>query len=185
METVHNKKRYGEQWPEYRIVPVLEILNELRAYVILSGGWAWHFLSPEGHTEYKHAHDHKDVDIFVNPIDVPLVMRILQKQGFEKVWTRYDMMPGNEGFRRYEKTEMLFESKFFRVTIDFFERKEIPTRKVRGWNIVEPVYLLGLYGSIHSGEQCWAVQASKELLAQGIDPLDREELVTLPKYHPK
>ncbi|MEP1487912.1 MAG: hypothetical protein ABJK28_05760 [Algibacter sp.] len=59
----HNIKRYGEQWPDYRIKQGLDILEQLKQFVILSGGWAWHFMSPTNHIEYKHAHDHKDIDI--------------------------------------------------------------------------------------------------------------------------
>lgn len=90
MGAPHNKKRYGEIWSQDRISLSLLELQFLREFVILSGGWAWHFLSPEGHTEYKHAHDHKDIDVFVNPKHVAEVMYVLQQQNFKKVWTRYD-----------------------------------------------------------------------------------------------
>ena len=76
MGAPHNKNRYGELWPECRIACSLKELNPLRKLVVLSGGWAWHFLSPEGHTEYKHAHDHKDIDVFVHPRNVAEVMHI-------------------------------------------------------------------------------------------------------------
>ena len=63
----HNTKRYGECWPSFKITHGLDILEKLKESVIISGGWAWHFMSPKNHTEYKHAHDHKDIDIFVHP----------------------------------------------------------------------------------------------------------------------
>lgn len=181
MGAPHNKKRYGELWPSYRIQYALQILIPLKDAVILSGGWAWHFLSPVGHTEYKHAHDHKDIDLFVNPKNVAEVMYILLENDFQKVWTRYDKLPSDENFRRYEKTVITENEKSVRITIDFFVKANIPVRKTKGWTIVEPSYLLGLYSNIHSSDKCWAVQAAIKLLDKNIDPLDREELVTIPK----
>ncbi|MBQ4820724.1 hypothetical protein [Aquimarina sp. MMG016] len=179
MGTIHNKKRYGEVWPSYRIDYALKELYQLQKLIVLSGGWAWHFLSPDGHIEYKHAHDHKDIDIFVHPRNVAEVMCILLKNGFKKTWTRYDKLPSEENFRRYEKLMVIDEDKSFRITIDFFVR-EVPYRKVKGWNIVKPIFLLGLYSNIHSSDKCWAVQATLKLLDRQIDPLDREELITIP-----
>ncbi|WP_299247113.1 hypothetical protein [uncultured Aquimarina sp.] len=181
MGAPHNKKRYGELWPSYRIEYALAALAPLKELVILSGGWAWHFLSPLGHTEYKHAHDHKDIDLFVDPKNVTVVMHILLENDFQKVWTRYDKLPSDENFRRYEKTVIIEDEKSFRITIDFFVKPNIPFRKIKGWTIVEPSYLLGLYSNIHSSDKCWAVQATIKLLNQNIDPLDREELITIPK----
>ncbi len=179
MGAPHNKKRYGELWPDYRIKPALIELNFLREFVVISGGWAWHFLSPEGHQEFKHAHDHKDIDLFIAPQNIAEVMCILQERGFKKVWTRYDHLPSDEQFRRYEKTEE-HAGKLFRITIDFFVHKGVPQRTVKGWTIVDPTFLLGLYSNIHSSDKCWAVQAALHLLKHDIDPLDREELVTMP-----
>lgn len=48
------------------------------------------FYAPENHVELKHAHDHKDVDIFVFPENVSLVINLLTQQGFKKVSTRFD-----------------------------------------------------------------------------------------------
>ena len=171
MEQNHNIKRYGEQWPSYRINQGLDILNKLKTWVIISGGWAWHFMSPEDHTEYKHAHDHKDMDIFVNPKNVAEVMVILAKDGFEKVWTRYDHMPSNENFRRYEKLDWLDNGKQVRVTIDFFESSTVETIKVNGWNLVEPKTLLSYYSNIHSSDKCWAVKAALQLIEKGKSPI--------------
>ena len=39
----HNTKRYGELWPDYRIELGLKILEKLKQWIIVSGGWAWHF----------------------------------------------------------------------------------------------------------------------------------------------
>ncbi len=180
MSAPHNKKRYGETWPDYRIhYPLIE-LDFLKPWVILSGGWAWHFISPEGHTELKHAHDHKDIDVFVRAADVAAVMAVLQTRGFEKVWTRYDKLDSEEDFRRYEKIVTAAGGKEIRLTIDFFVNDAIPARTVKGWQVVEPAHLLSLYRNIHSSDKCFAVQAAKKLLEQGIDPVDRPELVQIP-----
>lgn len=163
----HNIKRYGELWPDYRIIHGLDILEQLKTLVIISGGWAWHFMSPPKHTEYKHAHDHKDIDIFVHPTKVAAVMQILQHNGFLKVWTRYDHMPSPENFRRYEKTVWLPNGKPIRVTIDFFEAKAIPTAQINGWTVVAPKTLLTYYSNIHASDKCWAVKAAIKLLDAG------------------
>lgn len=181
MGAPHNTKRYGELWPQDRIDASLLELQFLREFIILSGGWAWHFLSPKNHKEYKHAHDHKDIDVFVHPKHVAEVMVILLHRNFKKVWTRYDHLPSEENFRRYEKTVVTEEGKSIRITIDFFVKAGVPSRTVKGWHVVAPQYLLGLYSNIHSSDKCWAVQASVKLLSKNIDPLDREELITIPK----
>jgi len=181
MGAPHNKNRYGELWPAYKIKVGLEILTALKPYVVVSGGWAWHFMSPKDHIEYKHAHDHKDIDVFVDPKNVSYVMQILQGHGFGKVWTRYDRFSSDENFRRYERQIESPEERIFRVTIDFFEKKDVPSREIDGWTVVAPKFLLSLYNSIHSSHSCWAVQAATRLLDRGIDPLYREELIAIPR----
>ena len=167
----HNINRYGEQWPSYRIEQGLAILNKLKDWAIISGGWAWHFMSVVNHTEYKHAHDHKDIDIFVRPKNVATIMVILQQEGFKKVWTRYDHMSSNENFRRYEKIDWLDSGKQIRVTIDFFESATVETIQVNGWTLVEPKTLLSYYSNIHSSDKCWAVKAAIQLVERGINPV--------------
>lgn len=180
MGTAHNRKRYGELWPQHRIDLCLQELEAVKPYVTISGGWAWHFMSPIGHTEYKHAHDHKDIDLFVQPTNVALVVGLLKSRGFEKVWTRYDKLPSQEDFRRYEKRVASDDLSSIKITIDFFVRDDIPYRKIRGWQIIEPTFLLGLYGNIHSSYACFAVKAAARLLEHGIDPVGSAELVAIP-----
>lgn len=180
MGAKHNIKRYGELWPDYRIELGLEILNKLKQWIVISGGWAWHFMSEENHTEYKHAHDHKDIDIFVHPKNVAQVMRILQEEGFNKVWTRYDQLLSNENFRRYEKTNWLVTGREVRTTIDFFEARHLETVTVNGWQIVEPKTLLSFYSNIHSSNNCWALKTAVELVAQGKNPIGNPLLSKMP-----
>ncbi len=175
----HNKKRYGEVWPQKRIDAGRIELEVVRDYIVISGGWAWHFMSPENHKEYKHAHDHKDIDMFVEPLNVGLVVSLLKGRGFEKVWTRYDKLQSDEEFRRYEKN-VISEDEEFKITIDFFVR-EVPSRTINKWRVVEPEFLLSLYSSIHSSDKCFAVKAALELINKGVDPVGREELITVPE----
>jgi hypothetical protein len=180
MAAPHNKNRYGETWPQYRIDCALEELKQLKDMIILSGGWAWHVMSPDGHVEYKHAHDHKDIDLFVYPDKVADVVAKLKSRGFEKVWTKYDKHQSAEDFRRYEKVVNTNDRRNVRITIDFFVN-DVPYRTVKGWMVVEPEFLLSLYSNIHSSDKCFAVQAAVKLIAAGIDPVDRAELVEIPK----
>ncbi|MDD9940398.1 MAG: hypothetical protein OXU20_04950 [Myxococcales bacterium] len=175
----HNTQRYGETWPQKRIDLCLRELEVVREWVIVSGGWAWHFMSPPGHVELKHAHDHKDIDLFVAPRDVAAVVTMLKGRGFAKVWTKYDKLPSNEDFRRYEKT-VAVGGAGLRITIDFFVRADVPCRVLGDYRVVEPSYLLGLYSNIHSSDKCFAVQAAVRLLAAGIDPVGRRELIAIP-----
>ena len=192
MADAHNPARYGEVWPQHRLDAYMEVLEEIHPFVVFSGGWAWHILSPEGHTEDKHAHDHKDVDLMVPPTMVGTVVAMLKNLGFEKVTTKYDRLPSEEDFRRYEKVVTLYrhgdqpwgkdeadclfcdlcEETSFRITIDFFV-KQVPILKVRDeWAVVRPDVLLGYYSTIHSSKSCWAVLAATQLFANGAKPED-------------
>jgi len=179
MSAPHNKQRYGETWDQQHINLCRGILEAIRTQVVLSGGWAWHFMSPKGHVELKHAHDHKDIDLFVPPQEVPEVVAFLKRAGFERTWTKYDRLESKEDFRRYEKTSQLPGLKTRRVTIDFFVRA-VPERLVQGFRVVEPATLLTFYSNIHTSDKCFAVKAASRLLAQGIDPEGHPDLVAIP-----
>lgn len=167
MGAPHNPQRFGELWAENRINTWFPILQHVRKYVTFSGGWAWHFISQMGHPEYKHAHDHKDVDIFVTPHRVGEVISILKGIGFNKVWTRYDNDPSAEDFRRYEWYP---KQNPIKLVIDMFV-KDVPFIEVSGWKVVEPRTLLSYYGDIHSSDKCWAVMNATKLLDEGLTPL--------------
>lgn len=166
----HNPQRYGEVWPQYKIDACLGVLETLKDFVALSGGWAWHFMSPKGHTENKHAHDHKDIDLMVPPQNVHAVMGILLGQGFKKAATKYDRLPSAEDFRRYEKLVNDGVNMPYRITIDFFVKTVETILCPGGWSVVRPDVLLGFYHRIHSSTSCWAVLAAKDLLASGVPP---------------
>ena len=108
----------------------------------VSGGWAWHFMSPP-HRELKHAHDHKDIDLFVKPEAVATLVALLRQRGFEKVWTKYDRLPSTEDFRRYERrVEAGGVAMSVKVTIDLFVR-DVPFVEAQGVRVVQPLFLLG------------------------------------------
>jgi hypothetical protein len=182
MGNPHNPKRYGELWPQYKVEAALEELRQVKHQVIVSGGWAWHFLSRKGHKELKHAHDHKDIDIFVPPRTVGSVTETLLRRGFERVWTRYDSKEKGREFRRYEKVTSVPGEKPFKITIDFFVQEVSARQTPEGWLVVEPSTLLGFYTEGHHGSsECFAVQAARKLLHQGIDPMGRWELTHIPQ----
>ena len=172
----HNPARYGETWPQHKIDYYLREMTRIRPYAIISGGWAWHFLSPP-HTEYKHLHDHKDLDIHVPGREVHSAISRLLAGGFKRVNTRFDGKPSAEEFRRYEAEAVAHPP--FRVTVDFFV-KDVPYREIDGWKIVEPETLLSMYGNIHDSGYCIAVRAARALMARKIDPQGRPELIELP-----
>ncbi|MDM8552090.1 hypothetical protein QUF72_18545 [Desulfobacterales bacterium HSG2] len=182
MGNLHNKERYGEVWPQYRIDACKKELEKIKPYVTLSGGWAWHFMSPLNHTEYKHSHDHKDIDLFVEPENIAVVVSLLKSRGFKKVWTKYDKLPSSEDFRRYEKRHFFKDGSSVKITIDFFVRSDVPIREIDGWRLTEPSFLLSLYGRIHSSDNCFAVKAASKLIHSGIDPVGRRELTELPVH---
>ncbi len=94
MGAPHHIKRYGEVRPEFSEFNTgLEILEKLKNKVILPGGWAWHCMSEPRHKEYKHVHDHKDIDVFVKKDNVAEAVMILQQEGFLKVFILYDHLP--------------------------------------------------------------------------------------------
>jgi len=178
MAAPHNPGRYGETWRQERIDAYLADLERLRERVVLSGGWAWHFMSPAGHTELKHAHDHKDADIFVSPPVLWQVIADLEANGFRKVRTRFDKMPSAEDFRRYEKYTLVGD-KDIRMTIDLFVR-DVPSIEVRGWRVVEPEFLLSLYSTIHDSKSCFAVVAASRLIKEGKSPIGDAALTEIP-----
>jgi len=169
----HNPYRYGEIFDSNFIADQLTVLESIKQWITLSGGWAWHFISPP-HIEYKHIHDHKDIDIFVSPVDFTDVQLTLESIGFKRMKTKYD----NNHFIRYERIDDR------KIVIDMF-KKEIPFLEVKGWKVANPEYLLSLYDTVHQSDHCIAVKEAKKLLDKGIEKfvlciLNYEELIKLP-----
>jgi len=168
-------------WKADKLTAQLEIVEKIKDYVVISGGLAWHIMSPP-HIETKTIHDHSDVDLFAIPEYAPVVFSILQAEGYTRYWTKYDGITPN--FSRYGKTEIreadrdkpFEEQRHVKVLIDLFI-EPIDSILVDGWNVVDPVAMLPLYETSHSSKKCTAVQAAIKLVAKGISPVKRMELI--------
>lgn len=165
----HNPKRAGEVWDQDRIDFQLKELEVIKDLVVISGGWAWHFMSPSGHKEIKTHHDHKDLDVFVQPGKFDALRATLALRGYQRQRTQYDNP--SVGFYRFT---LYYEGG--KVVYDVF-LEDIPFIEVNGFRVVEPNKLITLYGVKHSSEQCLAVQAARKLLKNNISPIGRKELV--------
>lgn len=164
-----NPARAREEWNQHRIDTMdMEIQTLLCELGILSGGWAWHYMSPP-HTEYKMLHDHKDIDMFVDPHVAALTMFELKQRGYVRTWTQYDDPSGQ--FERFEQ-----HVDDVKIIIDLFI-EEVPFIHAGSVRVVEPHKLLSYYSlKKHTTDDCTAVIAARKLIAQGIDPVGREEL---------
>jgi len=187
-----NPARAGEQWNPARWKVLREELEALKTLVVLSGGWAWHFMAPP-HEELKIHHDHRDVDLFIEPERLVDLIQTLRGRGYERVWTRHDKHANGE-FVRYARYVVPLDEYSFRplnepvspaykppdgvkVLLDVFIAK-VPFIEVQGFRVVEPKHLLSLYETTHSTNDCTSVVAAKKLVAKGINPVGRAELVT-------
>jgi hypothetical protein len=168
-------------WHQQKLHAQLMTVGLIKEHAVVSGGLAWHIMSPP-HEENKYIHDHKDVDLFIHPNDFGQAIQKLKEAGFRRYWTKYDGITPN--FYRYGlSSDIPFKdkpgSKRVKVLLDLFV-ENVPFRVVGGYKVVEPKYLLSLYGVKHASDYCWAVQAAKKLVAKGIDPVGRQELITEP-----
>lgn len=164
-----NPARAGETWDPLRISVMEAEIAKLKDLVVVSGGWAWHYLSPAGHTEFKMTHDHKDIDLFVAPADVPLLLTRIKARGYKRIWTRFDGK--TEGFSRYEKViteDVCCGVKVpVKVIIDLFVEAVPSIEANHGVRVVEPATLLSYYGQKHASLYCHAVRAAREIVAAG------------------
>jgi hypothetical protein len=159
---------------------ILEEISAIRDYVVISRGWAWHFMTPPGHAEFKHAHDHRDADLFVAPKEAASLLALLKNRGYQKTWTRFDRMPGSQTFSRHTKHVQTHEE-IVKVMLDLFVA-EAPFVETRGFKVVEPKYLLSLYGRVHGSDKCFSVRIAKRLIAAGINPVGRSEMADYSKF---
>lgn len=174
MSDPHNKSRYGEVWPRERLDACLAAMRLVKDRVVVSGGWAWHFMTTENHPEYKHLHDHKDVDLFTAPEDAYIVMEAFRSHEFRRTHTMHDQQ---RDFWRYEKG-IEVDDHIVKVTIDLFIRA-VPHIMVKGWKITPPEYLITLYGTIHANEGCFAKKAAEHIMAKGESPIDHPMMAKL------
>ena len=90
----------GEIWNLHRFAVLANEIEAIKKYGALSGGWAWHFMSPP-HTEEKHLHDHRDIDFHVFPSRFPELVEVLKARGYHRQPTRFDDPSGE--FVRFEQ----------------------------------------------------------------------------------
>ena len=159
-------------WKQEKLEAQIETVEQIKDSCVISGGLAWHFMSPP-HKENKYMHDHKDVDLFIFPNKFQDAISILKQYGFNRYWTKYDGT--TPGFYRYGKTHMQ-EEKRVKVLLDLFI-EDVPYIEIKGFKIVEPKYLLDLYYKTHSSKGCVAVVEARKLVARGIDPIGKKELI--------
>ncbi|WP_228556398.1 MULTISPECIES: hypothetical protein [Myxococcus] len=164
-----NPKRAHERWNLERLRACEAEVRALAPWVTVSGGWAWHFMAPP-HEELKRFHDHKDVDLFVEPARFPELIAVLTARGYHRIWTRFDATSTH--FYRYARHD-----EGGKVLLDVFVRR-VPSVDAGGIRVVDPATLLTFYGDIHSTDDCVSVLAARRLLAKGHSPLGRVELVT-------
>ena len=162
MGAPHNPKRYGETWDPAHLAVLAAEIEAVREQVVVSGGWAWHYLTPP-HAELKHAHDHKDADLFVAPETVTTLMERLLERGYGRVWTRFD--GASDDFHRYVRVVS-----DIKVIFDVFTGTVPSIVTASSVRVVEPSHLLSLYGVKHSSAECFAVQIARRLLSQGVSP---------------
>lgn len=160
------ERAYESFWPQNKIDEQFAELEPIRSMVTISGGFAWHLMSVP-HEERKAFHDHKDVDLFVDPPRFHELVQTLKGRGFDRVWTKYDGITPN--FYRYTKYGA------HKTMLDVFV-SEIASITVDNYQVVEPSALLKLYETSHSSKECVAVKAATALLAKGISPIGRPEL---------
>lgn len=165
-------------WKQQKLMEQLQVVEELGDMVVISGGLAWHIMSPP-HAEIKIRHDHSDVDLFVKPERSQEVFEKLKEMGFNRYWTKYT----TPNFYRYGKTTYHRLARV-KILIDLFIGK-VPSILVEGYEVVSPAYLIDLYEDthdrIHSSSRCTAVVNAKKLLLKGIDPVGRYELIGMKK----
>ena len=167
-----NPKRVDEMWDLTRVKAVDAEIKMFPSYIVLSGGWAWHYISPK-HEERKILHDHKDIDMFVPPEKFQELATFLKNHDYQRIWTKYDKH--STEFYRYEK-RVGSDEQSVKILIDVF-LKEVPFITMGIRKVVEPKTLLSFYGEVHTTDDCVAVIAAKQLLARHVNPVLRNELV--------
>jgi hypothetical protein len=154
-------------WKQEKLLKQLEYVKALGGDVVVSGGLAWHLMSPP-HVELKTVHDHSDVDLFATSNSV---FPKLKELGFNRYWTKY----ATPDFYRYGKTSQMNGVRV-KILIDLFIG-DVPYIRVGDYKVVEPGYLLTLYETTPSSKNCTAVKNATMLMQRGISPVGRPELI--------
>jgi hypothetical protein len=169
MADPHNPARAEEVWDPERVRAQEVAIRQFKDLFTVSGGWAWHFMSPPGHKEYKTQHDHKDIDAFVKPERFVEFVERAKSLGYERADTLHDDPSGV--FYRYTK-----RASSGKIVLDIYVQ-DVPSRELDGICFVDPPTLLKFYETTHSSKECWAVKAATKLVASNIDPVLHPTLV--------
>lgn len=168
-----NPARIDEEWNPVRLAVLEEEIINLSELVVVSGGWAWHFLSPK-HQELKILHDHKDIDLFVKPDDYNTILHILLASGYERASTIHDGK--SKDFYRYKKF-IEKDGEMVKVIIDLF-LEDVPFVEVDGIKVVEPKKLLSYYDlKQHTTDDCTAVKAARIIITAGESLIKNKKLI--------
>lgn len=108
-------------------------------------------------------------------------MARLTGRGYQKTWTRFDDQ--SQDFHRYVKIteENIEDEPPVKIIFDVFTQTVPFVTTEAGIRVVEPNFLLSLYGVKHGSGACFSVQIAKALIAKGIDPRGRAEMAD---FHP-
>lgn len=172
MGAPHNKDRYGETWPDMSIFILKQELEKVKDFVVVSGGWVWHLITPV-HSDYKHAHDLKDIDVYVKGDVVWEFVALLKEIGYEREHTKYDNLSPFYRYVRFVNNK--------KVIFDVFVG-DVPFVEVGGFKVVDPAHLVTLYHSIHGSGQCFSVALAREILAAGENPVNHPKMADYSRF---
>ena len=127
-------------------------------------------------------HDHKDVDVLIPVARAQEFAAFLKSDGYTKIWTKYDGRANKQAnykdFYRVEK-HVPCALDNVKVQMDVF-LQDVPWVRVLSCDlrVVEPKTLLSFYSVKQcTTDDCKAVIGARKLVAKGINPMDRRELI--------
>lgn len=130
MKTKHNIQHEDTIPIDGTRAKTVQLLTQLKPWIILSGYWARYI------TNQTAVQDENDIELYIHPSNTHKIIELLEAQGFNKVWTRYDYVPNNENFKQYEKTDWTYDGKQTKSVIHIYQTLAIDTITINGWALV-------------------------------------------------
>lgn len=155
---------FSQRWNPLRLQVIEQELVAFQPYVVLSGGWAWHFLTPAGHTEYVEAHDHEDADVVVLPQQVAPLMVLLTARGYERTQSLGVGSESDIDMNRYERV-VRHHAEPVKVTLEMMVA-DVPHVEAGGFRVIEPSLLL-THAPPYGSRACLSARIARELVARG------------------
>lgn len=155
---------FGQRWNPVRLRVIEQELVAFQPYVVLSGGWAWHFLTPPGHTEYVAAHDHEDADVVVLPQQVAPLMVLLTARGYERAQKGCVDPDSDIDLNRYTRV-VNHHAEPVKVVLGIMVA-DVPHVEAGGFRVIEPSLLLA-DASRHGSRACLSARIARDLVARG------------------